>query len=375
MPFTRLFNVVSAHAEGEVGDVVTGGFLDLPAPTMYDKMLAFWSSPSRDQMRQLLLNEPRGRSAKCANLIVTPCDPTADAGFLIMEAEEYVPMSGSNAICVVTVLLETGMVKMVEPMTTVRLDTAAGLVVANAECAGGKCRNVEFENVPSFVFALDLEVDVPGLGRICVDIAYGGMMFALVDAAAVGMVLDDSDGNGAKLVSVGERIKKAVCETITPIHPENSSIRGVTNLVFTEPLSPDPQTPGGLTSRNATVVLPGRLDRSPCGTGTSARLATLHARSELAVGRPLRYLSYSGSQFTARISNTVKVGKYDAVVPVVKGRGFITSFQQVVLDAEDPYPFGFRVSDAWHSVQPSNLLERAKREGEAGASANADGES
>ena len=177
MPFSRLFNVVGAHAEGEVGDVVTGGFLDIPAKTMHEKMLAFWTK--HDQIRQLLLNEPRGREAKCANLIVVPWDPTADAGFLIMESEEYAPMSGSNAICVTTVLLETEMVPMREPSTTVRLDTAAGLVVATAECKDGKCVAVELENVPSFVLALDLEVDVPGFGPVLVDIAYGGMMLLM----------------------------------------------------------------------------------------------------------------------------------------------------------------------------------------------------
>ncbi|KAM0714124.1 hypothetical protein Q7P37_011088 [Cladosporium fusiforme] len=355
MPFSRSFNVVGAHAEGEVGDVVTGGFMDVPAQTMYDKMIDFWTN--HDQIRQLLLNEPRGRPAKCANLIVAPCDPTADAGFLIMEAEEYVPMSGSNAICVTTVLLETGMIPMKEPFTQLKLDTAAGLVSVTAECENGKCKTVEFENVPSFVFALDLQVDVPGLGKVTVDVAYGGMVFALVDAASVGQTLNDSEGNGATLVELGARIKRAVRNTITPVHPENPSIRGVTNLVFTEPLSSEGQ---GMTGRNATVVLPGRLDRSPCGTGTCARLAALHARGLLQVGQELRYRSYSGSQFLAQIRSTTKVGDYPAVVPKVKGRGFITSFQQVVLDSADPYPQGFRVSDAWHSVEPSNLLDHIK---------------
>lgn len=355
MPFSRLFNVVGAHAEGEVGDVVTGGFLDIPAKTMHEKMLAFWTK--HDQIRQLLLNEPRGREAKCANLIVVPWDPTADAGFLIMESEEYAPMSGSNAICVTTVLLETEMVPMREPSTTVRLDTAAGLVVATAECKDGKCVAVELENVPSFVLALDLEVDVPGFGPVLVDIAYGGMMFALVDASSVGQRLDDFGRNGAALVELGERIKQAVRATFTPVHPENPAISGVTNLVFTEPL-----TAAGdeMTGRNATVVSPGRLDRSPCGTGTSARLAVLHAKGLLDVGKVLRYRSFSGSEFIARVSRATTVGHYPAVVPLVKGRGFITSFQQVVLDSTDPYPYGFRVSDAWHNVEQSVLPEHRR---------------
>lgn len=351
MPFSRCLSVVGAHAEGEVGDVVNGGFLDVPARTMYDKMIKFWTD--HDQIRQLLLNEPTGRPAKCANLIVAPCNPTAGAGFLIMESEEYVPMSGSNLICVTTVLLETGMIPMQEPITQIKLDTPAGLVTTTAQCENGKCKTVEFENVPSFVFALDLAVDVPGLGVVNVDIAYGGMMYALVDATSVGMRLDNFGRNGAALVELGERIKQAVRSTFTPVHPENPAIQGVTNLVFTEPLSADGE---GKMGRNATVVLPGRLDRSPCGTGTCARLAVLHARHELAIGQNLRYRSYIGSEFQARIRSITKVGQFLAIIPLVKGKGFITSFQQVVLDSEDPYPHGFRAGDSWHTVEPSSLL-------------------
>lgn len=359
MPFSRSINVVSAHAEGEVGEVITGGILDPPGcKTMHEKMVKFWRTPQLDQIRQLILNEPRGKAAMCADVILPPCNPEADAGFLIMESEEYVPMSGNNIICVVTVLLETGMVTMKEPKTELKLDTAAGLVKVVAQCENGKCKNVEFENVPAFVFKLDLEVDVPDLGTVKVDIAYGGMMFAVVDLGQFSMTLDEDDEGrkGAKLVELGERIKKAVREVYTPVHPENPAIRGVTNLVFTEPLLDDGSS-GGKVSRNATVVMPGRLDRCPCGTGTCARLAILHARKQLEIDQTFRNRSFIGTEFFSHIRGVTKVGEYDAVIPVVKGRGWITGFKQLVLDSTDPFDQGFRVSDAWHTTASASLLD------------------
>lgn len=367
MPFSRSVNIVSAHAEGEVGSVITGGVLDIPnCATMHEKMLKFWSTPHLDQLRQLILNEPRGKVAMCADIILPPCHPEADAGFLIMESEEYAPMSGSNLICVVTVLLETGIVKMEEPVTKLKVDTAAGLVEVVAECEGGKCKIVEFENVPAFVLKLDLQVDVPGLGVVKVDIVYGGMMFAVVDLGQFnGMTFeeDDEGRKGAKLVEMGERIKKAVREVYTPVHPENSAIRGVTILVFTEPLLDDGEKSGGKVSRNATVVMPGRLDRSPCGTGTCARLAILHARRQLEVGQMFRNKSFIGTEFISHIRGLTKVGDYDAIIPVVKGRGWITGFNQLVLDSSDPFPEGFRVSDAWHTTASASLLDHALKGG------------
>ena len=347
MHFSRKLDIVGVHAEGEVGDVIVGGVLDVPGSTMYDKMIYMWEK--NDSIRQLVLNEPRGRVSMSTNLILPPCNPKADAGLIIMETEEYVPMSGSNTICTVTALLETGMVKMVEPMTELSLDTAAGLVTVRAECSNGKCKNVEFENAPSFVLGLDVPIDVPDLGTVTVDIAYGGMMFAFVDAAAVGQILEDHYKTGADLVRLGEVIKTAVREQFTPVHPENPAIRGVTNVVFTTPLTIEER---GKVTRNATVVMPGRLDRSPCGTGTCARMAVLHARGLLDVGEGWVNKSMIDTEFIGRIVRTTKVGDYEAIVPTVKGRGWITSFKQVVLDPEDPFPEGFRVGDAWLPANP-----------------------
>ncbi|KAH6987024.1 proline racemase family [Ilyonectria destructans] len=341
MPATRIFNTVGVHAAGEVCDVVVGGVLDVPAKNMYEKMMHFWEK--EDHLRQLLLNEPRGCSAMCHNLILPPCNPEADAGFIIMEHEEYPPMSGANTIATATVLLETGMVPMKEPVTEVKLDTPAGLVTVKAECANGKCTSVTFHNVPAFVFVLDKEIDVPGIGSVKVDVAWGGMIYVLVDAASVGLKIKNV--NGASLVSIGERVKRAVQEQTDFAHPENPKIRGVTVLEFTEPLINERD---GKAAVNTVVVSPGRLDRSPCGTGTCARLAVLHARGQLADGEAFYHRSVIGTEFVGRIHGTTKVGDYPAVYPAVTGRAWITSYKQVVLDPTDPFPEGFRVGDTWH---------------------------
>lgn len=342
MPFSRSLTVVGCHAEGEVGDVITGGVLDVPGKTMQEKLVHM--STKKNHLRQLLLNEPRGRASMNTNLILPPCDPRADAGFLIMESEEYAPMSGSNIICTTTVLLETGMIPMKEPITEIALDTAAGLVTVIAECEAGKCKTVEFNNVPSFVLELGFKVPVPGLGEVTVDIAYGGMMYVLVDAASLGLRVDNQES--PRLVEVAERIKRAVEAAYTPIHPENDGITGFSVLAFTEPVKIEK---GCKTSVNAVVVSPGRFDRSPCGTGTSARLAVLHARGQIKAGEIFKHRSILGTEFISRIRGTATVGKYPAVLPTVKGRAWITSFKQVVLDSTDPFPEGFRLGDQWHS--------------------------
>lgn len=341
MPFSRSLTVVGCHAEGEVGDVITGGVLDVPGKTMQEKLVHM--STKKDHLRQLLLNEPRGRASMNTNLILPPCDPRADAGFLIMESEEYAPMSGSNIICTTTVLLETGMIPMKEPITEIALDTAAGLVTVTAECEAGKCKTVEFNNVPSFVLELDYKVPVPGLGEVTVDIAYGGMMYVLVDAASLGLRVDNQES--PKLVEIAERIKRAVEVAYTPVHPENAGITGFSVLAFTEAVKIEE---GCKTSVNAVVVSPGRFDRSPCGTGTCARLAVLHARGQIKEGEIFKHRSILGTEFISRIRGTATVGKYPAVLPTVKGRAWITSFKQVVLDSTDPFPEGFRIGDQWH---------------------------
>lgn len=308
---------------------------------MFDKMQYFWKH--NDHIRKLVLQEPRGRASMCTNILLPPCNPQADAGFLIMESDEWVPMSGSNTICTTTVLLETGIVKMIEPVTIVKLDTAAGLVTVVAECENGKCKNVAFDNVPSFVWELDCPIEVPDLGTVKVDVAWGGMVYILVDIKFAGM--DVTSANGAALVAIGEKIKRAAQKQIEPVHPENSEIRGVSNFVWMAP----PETAGeAVRAVNAVVVSPGRLDRSPCGTGTCARMAVMHARGQLAEKQTLLHISPIGTEFQAHIRGVTKAGQYDAVLPTVKGRAWISGSKQIVVDPQDPFPEGFRVGDAWH---------------------------
>lgn len=343
MKLTRTISIVGVHCAGEVGDVIVGGVLNPPhCKTMYEKLLYFLNEA--DDIRQLLMNEPRGRPAMCMNLVLPPCDPRADAGFLIMESDEYPPMSGGNTISTATVLLDTGMVKMTEPVTKLNLDTPAGLVSVTADCEDGKCKAVAFDNVPAFVYKLDLPVDVPGLGVISVDIAWGGMYYAIVDARSVGLEINNA--NGPKLIDVGEKIKQAVRNTYTPVHPENDKIREVTVVELTEPIQQ--ASDGSKTAVNTVVVSPGRFDRCPCGTGSCARLAVLHARGELQVGKKLVHQSIIGSTFDCHIRGTTTVGDFKAVLPTVKGSAWITGFKHMSLDPSDPFPTGFRVGDQWH---------------------------
>lgn len=344
MPFKRTINIVGVHAEGEVGDVIVGGVLDpVHCKTMYDKLCYF--RDQADHTRLLLMQEPRGKSAQCMNMILAPCNPKADAAFLTLESDEYPPMSGANTICTATVLLETGMLEMKEPVTDLTLEVAAGLIGITAECKNGKVKNVAFDNVPAFVYVLDHKVNVPGLGVVSVDVAWGGMHYVLIDAASVGLAIKHKYGQ--ELVRIGELIKAAVIESFEPVHPENNEIRGVTILQWTEPLQTEADETK--TAKNTVIVSPGRFDRSPCGTGTSARMAVLHARGELKEGETFKHRSIIGTEFVCQIRGTAKVGTYDAVLPRVRGRAWLTGYRQSMLDTTDPFPLGYRVGDQWFS--------------------------
>ena len=342
MRFSRTITVVGCHAEGEVGRVITGGVLPPPGKTLFDKKR--YLEREADDLRRFLLFEPRGGAFVHANLIVPPTQDGVDAGFIIMEPTDYPPMSGSNSMCVVTVLLETGMVEMVEPETRLVLETPGGLIEARAECREGKCERVTINNVPSFVAALDIPIEVPGLGSVSVDIAYGGAFFAIVDADALGFKLTPDEAR--ELVESGEKIKAAVVEQYPVTHPENPDIHTVTFTEFAAPV--EIGRDGVKTGQNAVVISPGKIDRSPCGTGTSARLAVLHARGLLRLGEPYLSTSLIGSEFRAEIVDTARVGEWPAVVPRLSGRAWITGLHQYGLDPSDPFPQGYTLSDTWY---------------------------
>lgn len=334
MTYAKTINVVGMHAGGCVGHVITGGVLDMPGHTMFDKMR--FLETEADELRQLLLNEPR--SLGCVNLVLPSTHPEAAAGFIIMEPEYYVPMSGSNTICVATALLETGMIPMVEPVTRFALEAPGGLVRITASCRNGKCESVTFDNVPSFVFALDRDVEVPGLGTVQVDVAYGGMIYAIVDARRFGFDIKPSEA--AEITSLGELIKAAAAEQVPAVHPENPLIHTINQTMFAAPLH---DTGGGKRSRNAVVVSPGYIDRSPCGTGTSARLAVMHARGQISPDESFVHESIVDTVFTGKILETVDVGAVAGIRPCVTGSAWITGFHNIVLDRSDPFPAGFRL--------------------------------
>jgi proline racemase len=340
MRFQRMVNVVGVHTGGELNEVITGGVLDVPGATMFDKMN--YLQTQGDDLRQFLLNEPRGRVSQCVNLVLPSAHPDAAVGFVIMESEYYVPMSGSNTICTVTALLETGMIPMREPVTHFTLEAPAGLVPITAACRDGKCLSVTFDNVPAFVFGLDQVVDVPGLGKLTVDVAYGGMIYALVDATALGFEIVPREARA--LVELGERIKRAAAQQCPAVHPENPEIHTINQTLFYGPVSDEA---GGKRSRNTVVVSPGRLDRSPCGTGTSARLAVLHARGRLAIGERFVHESIIGSEYIGTIKETAEVAGLRGVRPAITGSAWITAFHQYVLDPTDPFPTGYLLPDAW----------------------------
>lgn len=332
----RDLSIICSHCEGEAGDVIIGGILDIPAQTMHEKLSLYITK--YDDIRRLLLHEPRGRPEMSAMIIVPPCDPRADAGFLIMAPGDWVPMSGSNTICTTTVLLETGMVPMKEPFTEVKLDTAAGLIIAMAECENGRCKSVAFDNVPAFVFALDKEITLPGIGTIRVDISYGGQWYVIAQAKDLNIEVETS--NGSRLIELGNELKKAVLATCLPTHPENPQICGVNNVIISEPVVDQ----GGEKSvRHTVIVTPGRLDRSPCGTGSSSRLAVLHARGQLEVGESITFQSIINTKFVGLIRGLDKVGNYDAVLPNIRGRAWVTGDRHVRLDPDDPFPTGFLI--------------------------------
>jgi trans-L-3-hydroxyproline dehydratase len=334
----RTLTVVGCHAGGEVGDVITGGVLPPAGATVFEQMRNL--QRDGDGLRRLLLREPRGSVARHVNLVVPSTRADCDAGFIIMEPTEYPPMSGSNTIASVTVLLETGMIPMREPETVVRLDMPGGRVVATARCRNGKCESVRLRNVPSFAHQLDAQLDVAGLGPITVDIAYGGMYYAIVDTLALNLPV--ASANAREFVDLADRIRRAAQQQLDIVHPENPDIRDVTMVQFAEPY----RGSGQLTP-NTCVLAAGRSDRSPTGTGTSARMAVLHARGAMQVGDQLVHGSITGTEFVGTIEEETTVGGRPAIVPAIEGQAWITGFHQYLLDASDPFPEGYLVPDTF----------------------------
>ena len=338
MRVMRTITVVGCHAGGEIGNVVIGGVLPPKGDTVFEQMQTL--AREGDSLRKLLLREPRGSVACHANLVVPATRDDCDAGFIIMEPTEYPPMSGSNTICTTTVLLETGMIEMREPETTVRLEAPGGVVEVRAACRDGRCESVELDNVPSFADRLDAPLEVEGLGTITVDVAYGGMWYAIADAHALDFALEPHEARDLSLA--GERIRVAAREQLPCSHPENPEIAGVSIVQLAEPWRGV-----GEVTRNAVVVAPGRLDRSATGTGLSARMAVLQRRGSMKAGDAMTHASVLGTTFDGRIRSETRVGDTPAIDPSIRGSAWITGISQLFVDPNDPFPEGYLLSDTW----------------------------
>lgn len=339
MRSSKTMYIVSCHAEGEVGDVIVGGVAPPPGATLWEQ--SRWIAKD-ETLRNFVLNEPRGGIFRHVNLLVPPKDPRAAMGFIIMEPVHTPPMSGSNSMCVATVLLDTGIVPMTEPETIFHIEAPAGLVEVRAECRDGKAVRVEVHNVPSFADKLDQSIEVAGLGTLTVDTAYGGDSFVLVDAKACGFDLVPDEA--AELARVGMQIRAAANEQLGFSHPQNAEWNHISFCQFTNPVE---MVEGAAMGWNTVAIEPGKLDRSPCGTGCSARMAVLHARGELKLGEKFVGRSIIGSRFDCRLESIADIAGRFAIVPAIAGRCWITGTHQVMLDPTDPWPAGYRLSDTW----------------------------
>ncbi len=328
----RVFHAVDSHTEGMPTRVITGGVGALPGATMFERRQ--WFIDNSDELRTLLMYEPRGHASMSGAILQPPTRPDADWGVLYIEVSGCLPMCGHGTIGVATVLVETGMVEVTEPVTTIRLDTPAGLVVAEVAVEDGAAKAVTIRNVPSFSHALDARVDVPGLGQVRYDLAYGGNFYAMVELAEIGLPFDRAEKQ--RLLDAGLAIMAAINEQNLPVHPENPQITGCHHVQLVAPGSDAKH------SRHAMAIHPGWFDRSPCGTGTSARMAQLHARGELDLHTDFVNESFIGTTFTGRLVEETRLADgRTAVVPTITGRAWITGTAQYLIDPEDPFPAGF----------------------------------
>lgn len=338
MRTSKVVHVVTCHAEGEVGDVIVGGVAPPPGATVWEQSRFIASD---ETLRNFVLNEPRGGVFRHVNLLVPPKDPRAQMGWIIMEPADTPPMSGSNAMCVATVLLDTGIIPMQEPVTRMVLEPPGGLIEVEAECRNGKAERISVRNVPSFADKLDATIEVAGIGTLTVDTAYGGDSFVLVDAAALGFRLTPDEARD--IARLGVRITGAADEQLGFRHPVN----GWGHISFCQFTAPIETRNGVFWGRNAVAIRPGKVDRSPTGTGCSARMAVLHARGRLRVGDRFVGTSILDTEFHCVLDGIAEVGGRPAIVPIVSGRAWVIGTAQLMVDPSDPFPAGYRLSDTW----------------------------
>lgn len=349
MSYKRLIHAVETHS-GEPMRVITGGVPHIPGDSVYEQTQ--WLQANDDQLRMMMLREPRGYPPLCCNLIVPPKHPDAAAGFIVMEQIEYPMMSGGNTIAVVTVLLETGMIPMQEPVTEFQLEAPAGLIGIRAECRDGRVVNVTFENVPAFSVYQDAVIDVPELGEVTVDVAWGGMFYVIADVDQF-PTLELTPEGGRDLARTAALILGAAQQQLPVEHPDYPGI-GITIAQLSGGTdNPDADrrnavmVASGPIDLNEPATWTGGIDRCPCGTGTCAKMASLHAKGQLALGEPFRHEGILGNVYTGELLRETSVGDYAAVVPTISGRAWITGYTTWVLEHDDPYPNGFTMGDIW----------------------------
>lgn len=333
MRTTHVYHAVDSHTEGMPTRVITGGVPVIPGSTMAERRL--WFMENNDGLRKLLMREPRGHGAMSGVILQPPTRDDADWGVLYIEVSGLLPMCGHGTIGAATVLVETGMVEVIEPVTTIRLDTPAGLVVAEVAVKDGHAQSVTIRNVPSFLMREEQVVEVPGYGTVTYDLGFGGNFYAFVELEELGLPFDRKHKDD--LLKAGLAIMDAINQADEPVHPEREDIRGCHHVYLAAPGS------DATRSQHAMAIHPGWFDRSPCGTGTSARMAQFHAKGELALDTDFVNESFIGSRFVGRLVETATVGDYEAVVPTVTGRAWVTGTAQYMLDPTDPYPEGFEL--------------------------------
>lgn len=343
MRSTKVIHVVTCHAEGEVGDVIVGGVAPPPGDTVWEQ--SRWIA-SDQTLRNFVLMEPRGGVFRHVNLLVPAKNPAAQMGWIIMEPEDTPPMSGSNSICVSTVLLDSGIIPMTEPITKMVLEAPAGLIEVEALCRNGKAEEITVTNVKSFADKLDAKLDVPGVGTLLVDTAYGGDSFVVVDSTQLGFEIGPQ--NAREIAELGIKITNAANAQLGFTHPENAEWNHISFCLFAGPLK---EEDGQLSAQSVVAIQPGKIDRSPTGTALSARMAILHERGRLAVGETLTGISIIGSKFVGRILREETIAGKKAIVPTITGRAWITGTSQLMLDPSDPWPAGYKLSDTWPNLR------------------------
>lgn len=333
MRFKRIISAVDSHTEGEPARVIVGGVPPIPGNTFKEKWL--WAKQNLDELRTMLMFEPRGSNIMSGSILTAPVTPGADIGVIYIEVSGFLPMCGHGTIATCTVLVETGIVEPKEPYTDITLDTPAGLVKAHIRVQDGAVQDVTIQNVPSFLYKSDLVVDVPTLGQVKMDISYGGNFYAIVPAESVGLELTPTYSK--EIIRKGSLIRDAIFDQgIEVVHPENPEINRCSHVRFISP-SPTP----GVTTRNAVLYSAEGIDRSPCGTGTSAELAYRYSKGLQRLDEEMVSESIIGSVFYGNMVKETRVGSLTAIIPSIRGRAFISGIQQFVLDPRDPWPHGF----------------------------------